>query len=112
MRDVALITDLRSGPVRSRRGEWPPVVGHRVAMVGHCLGIDHATAFWPHGTEVVSKYSLTIDVPGIGKVSVGDQLSGGADVYTEGRTDDHNSTAHAGMTGRIGLVVVGVAPVS
>lgn len=57
--------------------------GGKVAVVGACLGINDATVFWPYGTEVVAENPLTIDVPGLGRVSVGDQVIGGADVYAD-----------------------------
>lgn len=55
--------------------------GGSVAMVGDCLGVEGdgavATVIWPHGTKIVSPDPLTIDVPGLGRVSVGDQVAGG-----------------------------------
>lgn len=47
-----------------------------VQLVGDCLGIGDAVAFWPKGTKVVSEDPLTIDVPGEGKVTVGDTVQG------------------------------------
>ena len=57
-----------------------PLVGFDgpVSLAGKCLGIDGTTVLWPHGTEVVSDNPLTVQVPGLGKVRVGDRLMGGA----------------------------------
>jgi hypothetical protein len=55
----------------------------KVSMVGPCLGIGDTTVFWPHGTKVVQENPLSIEVPGLGQVTVGDQLTGGADVYVD-----------------------------
>jgi len=55
----------------------------KVSMVGSCLGISDTTVFWPHGTKVVDENPLTIEVPGLGRVTVGNQLTGGADVYVD-----------------------------
>ena len=52
-------------------------IGGTVGLVGKCLGIGGSVAFWPSGTEIVADDPLTIDVPGIGEVSVGDKVSGG-----------------------------------
>lgn len=54
-----------------------------VEMVGDCLGVSDTTVFWPHGTTVVDDEPLTIDVPGLGRIGVGDQVSGGADAYVD-----------------------------
>lgn len=65
-----------------------------VVLAGDCLGIAtkayhqsrhgmkagpgaRYTAVWPHGTKVVSDDPLTIDVPQLGKVRVGDLIGGG-----------------------------------
>jgi hypothetical protein len=52
--------------------------GGRVVMVGHCLGISGVLTIWPHGTTVTSNDPLTIDVPGVGPLTVGDSVMGGA----------------------------------
>jgi hypothetical protein len=61
--------------------------GGSVAMVGDCLGVEGdgavATVIWPHGTKIASDDPLTIDVPGLGRVSVGDQVAGGDDVNVD-----------------------------
>ncbi len=58
--------------------------GGRVSMVGGCLGLDDSVVIWPPGTRVVSGDPLTIDVPGLGSVAVGDSIGGGGLDY-EGR---------------------------
>ena len=55
--------------------------GGVVTLVGDCLGIDASTVIWPHGTKVVLESPLTIDVPGVGRVAVGDRIEGGGDPY-------------------------------
>jgi hypothetical protein len=55
--------------------------GGDVTMVGDCLGIQTATVLWPHGTRIVSDTPLTIDVPGLGRVRVGDHVEGGGVEY-------------------------------
>jgi hypothetical protein len=56
--------------------------GGRVAMVGHCLGIESATIIWPYGTTIVSDDPLTIQVPGLGPVQPGDSVDGGGVGYS------------------------------
>jgi hypothetical protein len=55
--------------------------GGRVELVGDCLGIGGNTIIWPHGTEIVSDGPLVVDVPGVGQVTIGDQVTGGAVHY-------------------------------
>jgi len=57
--------------------------GGRIAMVGDCLGINDRTVIWPHGTEIVAEDPLEIDVPGLGRVGLGDEVTGGAVVYAD-----------------------------
>ena len=58
-------------------------VAGSVAMVGDCLGIDEATVIWPNGTKITSEDPVTIDVPGLGQVTVGDHVDGGGDEYVD-----------------------------
>lgn len=58
-------------------------MGGEVTLVGNCLGIETTTVIWPYGTEVVSDDPLTIDVPGLGRVTIGDHVEGGADDYVD-----------------------------
>lgn len=63
--------------------------GGSVTMAGSCLGIDGATAIWPHGTKITSHDPLTIDVPGLGQLSVGDVVSSGGEPSDPTDTDPH-----------------------
>jgi hypothetical protein len=45
-----------------------------VEIVGACLGINGTTVFWPHGTTIVSDDPLEIDVPGLGRLTEGDEV--------------------------------------
>ena len=58
-------------------------LGGTLAMVGDCVGIDEATVIWPYGTEIASNEPLTIDVPGLGRVALGDQVDGSGDEYVD-----------------------------
>jgi hypothetical protein len=64
-------------------GEAVAAIGYEgdVAMAGACLGIGAATVLWPHGTTIVSDDPLTIEVPGLGRVKLGDHVTGGAVRY-------------------------------
>jgi len=66
--------------------------GGTVDVVDGCLGADGAVIIWPHGTEVVSADPLTVDVPDVGEVTLGDavQLGGGFvfEPTSEGQTYD------------------------
>ena len=55
----------------------------RVELVGDCLGIGGNTIIWPPGTEIVSDNPLVVEVPGLGQVTIGDQVTGGADHYVD-----------------------------
>lgn len=62
-------------------------VAGEVRLVDGCLGIDDAVALWPSGTDIVGDDPLTIEVPGVGELQVGDSVRG-AGGYTEpGRYD-------------------------
>jgi hypothetical protein len=59
-----------------------------VAIVDGCLGIGDHVAVWPSGTDVVAEDPLVIDVPGLGEVRVGDDVTGaGGYVQEYGRGD-------------------------
>lgn len=53
--------------------------GGEVQLVGGCLGAAGNVVVWPHGTRVMDREPLTIDVPGLGRVEVGQnvRLGGG-----------------------------------
>ncbi|GAA1789643.1 hypothetical protein GCM10009795_039210 [Nocardioides hankookensis] len=65
------------------QGEDAAIVGE-VELVGDCLGIDGDVVFWPRGTEVVSTDPVVIAVPDVGRVGIGDRVSGGGGEH-EGR---------------------------
>lgn len=56
-------------------------LGGDVAFVGDCLGLDQTLIIWPPGTEVIAQEPLTINVPGLGAVKVGDHIEGGGQEY-------------------------------
>lgn len=64
-----------------------------LAVIDGCLGISDGTTYvdtvvvWPHGTEVTSDDPTTIDLPGVGKIAVGEEVSvsGGVDRSNTGR---------------------------
>ena len=47
-----------------------------VAIVDGCLGINEHVAVWPFGTRVTDADGPVIDVPNLGTVTVGDQVTG------------------------------------
>jgi len=62
----------------------------RVSIVGDCLGIqgatvDGATVIWPHGTKITADDPLTIDVPSLGSLRVGDYVGGLGDQFVNHR---------------------------
>jgi hypothetical protein len=67
--DVTVLVGQRSGRGMDAMG------GGVLEVVGGCLGAGGATVVWPHGTEVVEQDPLTIDVPGQGELSLGDEVS-------------------------------------
>ena len=58
--------------------------GGNVTMAGRCLGFDGATVLWPYGTTIVTDDPLTIEVPGLGRVTGGDSVYGGVDTFVPG----------------------------
>lgn len=55
-----------------------------LADVSGCLGVDDVAVVWPHGTEVVSEDPLAVDVPGWGRVELGDPVELGGGMIAEG----------------------------
>lgn len=68
---------------RTTSGSDAQLVGV-VTDVGGCLGVDEFAVVWPHGTEVVSQDPLAVDVPGNGRVELGDSVELGGGMITEG----------------------------
>jgi hypothetical protein len=58
--------------------------GGYVALVGPCLGLNSTTVVWPEGTKITSDEPLTIDVPGLGRLRIGDPVDAGAVMYEDG----------------------------
>jgi hypothetical protein len=57
----------------------------RLEVVDGCLGVAGLPVVWPHGTQVVAAEPLTVDVPGEGETTVGDQVEiGGGTLEREG----------------------------
>ena len=85
--DVTVLVAERS------RGGMDALLAGTLAAVDGCLGItDVATnadtvVVWPHGTEVTSDDPTTIDLPGVGEIAVGEEVSvgGGVDRSDTGR---------------------------
>lgn len=56
------------------RGGMDALGGGRLEVLGDCLGADGSVIVWPHGTEVVEDEPLTIDIPGSGTFTLGDEV--------------------------------------
>jgi hypothetical protein len=75
------------------RGGMEALLQGTLAVVDGCLGITDGTTHadtvvvWPHGTEVTSDDPTTIDLPGVGEIAVGNEVSvgGGVDRSNTGR---------------------------
>ncbi len=59
-----------------------------VQIVGACLGAGRQTIIWPHGTKILSENPLAIDVPELGRVTVGDRIVGGGTSWQADRLPD------------------------
>jgi hypothetical protein len=70
--------------------------GGTLEVVGGCLGTDGYVVVWPHGTEVVDEDPLTIDVPGAGRVALGDDVSLGGGFVLEHTSTDHDGPLETG----------------
>ena len=69
---------------RSEAGVGFP--GARVRLVGDCVGLElgdrgGVVVIWPHGTKLVATDPLALEVPGLGRVAVGDEVWGGGADY-------------------------------
>ena len=62
--------------------------GGNLEVVGGCLGANGSVIVWPHGTEVVQKNPLTIEIPDYGTFALRDevQVAGG---YVLEHSSDH-----------------------
>jgi len=55
-----------------------------VGVVSGCLAIGEYVAVWPAGTRVVDEDGPVIDVPHLGEVRVGDQVTGAGGYHSPG----------------------------
>jgi hypothetical protein len=57
--------------------------GGRLEIVDECLGASGSVIVWPHGTDVVKQDPLTIDIPGYGTFTLGDEVQVGGGFVLE-----------------------------
>jgi hypothetical protein len=62
--------------------------GGTLEVVGGCLGASGSVIVWPHGTEVGQDDPLTIDVPGYGRFTLGDEVQVGGGYVLEHSSDN------------------------
>jgi hypothetical protein len=62
--------------------------GGTLEVVGDCLGADGDVYVFPKGTEVVDEEPLTLDIPGFGEVSLGEEFDVGGGWAVEHSSDD------------------------
>lgn len=65
--------------------------GGTLEVVGGCLGADGDVYVFPQGTELVDEEPLTIDIPGVGEVSLGESFDVGGGFAVEHGSDDVES---------------------
>lgn len=75
--------------------------GGTLEVVGGCLGASGYVIVWPHGTDVVDEDPLTVDVPGVGRVALGEEFQVGGGFVLE-----HSSTTRSPGPYRAGGIVV------
>lgn len=61
--------------------------GGRLAVVGDCLGARGDVYVFPQGTEVTDEDPLTIDIPGVGEVALGEEFNIAGGWVVEGPAD-------------------------
>lgn len=61
---------------RTERGGRDAIISGPLSLVGNCAGIGDAVAVWPKGTTVAQERPLVLDIPGLGTVKAGDELTG------------------------------------
>ncbi|HYO18103.1 MAG TPA: hypothetical protein VES02_05480 [Dermatophilaceae bacterium] len=57
--------------------------GGRLEVVGGCLGAGGTVIVWPHGTKVVNKDPLTIEIPDNGTFTLGEEVRVGGGYVLE-----------------------------
>lgn len=72
----------------SQSGGSDALGGGTLEVVGGCLGADGSVYVFPEGTEVVDEGPLTIDIPGAGEVSLGEDFEVGGGWEVEHSSDD------------------------
>jgi hypothetical protein len=70
--ETSQATVLVAGPATSG---MDALGGGALEVVQGCLGVDDVVVVWPFRTRVVREQPLTIEVPGAGVVSLGEQVS-------------------------------------
>lgn len=82
-----------------RIGAWVVLVGERdrggmdarmigpLAVNGGCLGVHDAAVIWPHGTKVIDDDPVILEVPGNGRVRLGDEVELGGGMIFEPSSD-------------------------
>jgi thiol-disulfide isomerase/thioredoxin len=72
---------------RSERGGRDALISGPLSLVGNCAGIGDAVAVWPQGTTIAQERPLVLDIPGLGTVDAGEQLTGAGGNF-DTATDD------------------------
>ena len=62
--------------------------GGTLEVVGDCLGADGDVYVFPQGTKVVDEDPLTVDIPDVGEVSLGEEFDVGGGWEVEHSSDD------------------------
>lgn len=62
--------------------------GGTLEVVGDCLGAGGDVYVFPQGTKVVDEDPLTVDIPGFGEVSLGEEFDVGGGWEVEHSSDD------------------------
>lgn len=62
--------------------------GGTLEVVGDCLGAHGDVYVFPQGTEVIDEEPLTIDIPGVGEVSLGEEFDVGGGWAIEHSSDE------------------------
>ncbi|HEX6247347.1 MAG TPA: hypothetical protein VFZ64_05700 [Nocardioidaceae bacterium] len=82
---------------RSTSAGMDALGGGRLEVVGGCLGTSGYVVLWPSGTDVVSENPVTIEIPGNGTFTLGDEVQvGGGFVLEHSSQDREPGTFEAG----------------
>ncbi len=102
---TAEVAVLIAVPADGGDGGDDAMVTGEVSVVHGCLGIGDDVAVWPHGTRVVDPAGPVIDVPGLGTVTVGDQVRGAGGYHRARDLADKHSPTVPDSCAEAGLVV-------